>query len=234
MFVLTGFTGITPGFAGMFNDNTNMINPAAVNNAGMPGVTSLINGLADSVGEIGISTFASTNYYLYSGNLQIISYPNCITTLSALPGTNEREITLQWISPDVDESTGTCSGYDIRYSTDLNNAPSVSEQKFQSCNSVSVFSPVPVPEIAGSIQSLIITGLTQKTTYFFAVKTRDVNYSWSFLSNGTSSYAKFPPDIPGNPAQCDLSGEPINWGNWINYRQLMTSFTLSGFFVPVH
>jgi len=217
-------------YAGSFSGTENNINPSIVNNGGMSGITSLSNELTNTVAEIGISisTFTSDSYYLYSGKLQTVSYPYVITTLSAINGPSEGEIILSWTAPGSDGTIGTCSAYDIRYSTEESKSPIISEQQFQSCDSVSKFSPIPTPQSYGTQQSIIITGLEPGTTYYFAVKSRDTNYNWSFLSNGATTWAaiNYPPVVT-NLAQYSLSWQNINWDTWINYQQIYTTFTIS-------
>lgn len=177
-------------YGSSFNGTENIINPAVINNAGLHGITSLNYELFNSIGEISVSTFTSNSFYLYSGMFQTPAYPSTITDLTANPETNEGELTLLWTAPGADGIIGNCYEYDIRYSTDITDSPALSEEKYQSCDSVSKFSPIPSPYSYGTEQSLTITGLEPGTTYYFAVKSRNYNYNWAFLSNGATSWAK--------------------------------------------
>jgi len=84
-------------------------------------------------------------------------------------------ITLGWTAPGDDGSTGTASQYDIRYSTSPINASNFS--------SATQASGEPSPSAAGTEESFTITGLTENTTYYFAIKTADEVPNWSAISN---------------------------------------------------
>lgn len=218
-------------YGGYFSSFSNNIQPAVVNQAGLNGITSLTIELHNSVGEVGISSYTSQNNFLFAGFLQTISYPNRITSLSATQGLNIGEIKLFWIAPGADGTVGTCASYDIRYSTDPAQSPALSEEKFQQCRSVSEFSPIPQPQPYGSFQTITITGLMPGVTYYFAIKARDDKFSWSFLSNGATSWAatvaNTPPNPPSDLAQYSLSWENIPWDTWTNKQQFYAAFTLS-------
>ena len=85
-------------------------------------------------------------------------------------------IKLTWTSPGDDNNIGTATTYDIRYSTtaitddtDFNNAIEAIGE--------------PSPNIAGSNENFILTGLTPATPYYFAIKTSDEIPHISGLSN---------------------------------------------------
>lgn len=84
-------------------------------------------------------------------------------------------ITLTWTAPGDDGASGQASQYDIRYSTstinDLN------------WNSATQVADEPTPQVAGSIESFVVTGLNPSTTYYFAIKVADEVPNWSALSN---------------------------------------------------
>jgi len=171
-----------------FEGNGNEISPSVINAAGTSSMTSTSNELEYCTGETGISSFSSTNNFLYSGNLETVSYPLRVTSIAATPGPDGGEITLSWSAPGADGITGTCYSYDIRYSTNSDESPALSEDMFQQCRSVSELATIPAPQSYGTPHSLTISGLIQATSYYFAMKSRDANYSWSFLSNGTTAY----------------------------------------------
>ena len=111
--------------------------------------------------------------------------PGAITNLAALNPTIS-SIDLGWTSPGNDENSGTAASYDIRYSTTLINsgnwglATSINNE--------------PVPLIAGSFQSITISGLSYSTTYYFAIKTSDEVPNESGLSNIISLTTNEPED----------------------------------------
>jgi len=87
-------------------------------------------------------------------------------------------INLNWTAPGDDEGSGTASSYEIRYSTALiTNA---------NWNSATQVSHELVPLVAGSSQSITISGLSYSTIYYFAIKTSDEVPNESGLSNVVS------------------------------------------------
>jgi len=83
--------------------------------------------------------------------------------------------TLSWTAVGDDSLTGTATSYDIRYSTSpiTNNNWSAATQAPNE----------PTPSIAGSLQSLTVTGLSRQVTYYFAAKAIDDAGNSSAMSN---------------------------------------------------
>ncbi len=100
--------------------------------------------------------------------------PSAITDLAASNPTGS-SIELAWTAPGDDGSSGTASAYDIRYSTSL-----IDEGSFASANEVA---EEPIPSMAGTAQSMTVTGLSQNTTYYFAIKSSDEAPNTSPISN---------------------------------------------------
>jgi hypothetical protein len=91
-------------------------------------------------------------------------------------------VTLSWTAPGDDDMTGTAEAYDLRYSTagpidDANNFFAAAIQ----------IPGVPSPQSSGTPQTFTVTGLKERTTYFFALKTADRKPNWSALSNSLSA-----------------------------------------------
>lgn len=84
-------------------------------------------------------------------------------------------VSLTWTAPGNDSLTGTASQYDMRYST----SPITPSNFF----SATRWTNMPAPLIAGTKQSVTITGLSPSTTYYFALKTADEVPNWSGISN---------------------------------------------------
>ncbi|MBW1809106.1 MAG: fibronectin type III domain-containing protein, partial [Deltaproteobacteria bacterium] len=101
--------------------------------------------------------------------------PAAITPLSAVV-TTETSVTLSWDSPGDDGTIGTAAAYDVRYSTAL-----INPANFDSADQWTT--AVPVPLVAGTAQSVEISGLTTDQPYYFAIKTADEVPNWSALSN---------------------------------------------------
>src|SRR3989339_1099794 len=84
-------------------------------------------------------------------------------------------ITLRWTSVGDDGTTGAAIVYDIRYST--YNISAVN------WNTVTQVNEGFSPQNSGHNESYTVTGLTNNTTYYFGIKTRDEIPNWSALSN---------------------------------------------------
>ncbi len=97
-------------------------------------------------------------------------------------------VTLTWTTPGDDSLTGTASAFDIRYST----SP-ITAANFASATRWT--SGVPAPLAPGTSQSVQVTGLTQLTTYYFAMKTGDDAGNWSLISNVASKATTAAPDL---------------------------------------
>jgi hypothetical protein len=102
--------------------------------------------------------------------------PSAISTLKITIKTS-KSITLAWRAPGDDGSTGTAKSYDIRYSTS-----EITAANFAAALKVPQ-GIIPIPQTAGTSQSVTIAGLTPSTTYYFAIKTSDEIPNTSQISN---------------------------------------------------
>jgi len=84
-------------------------------------------------------------------------------------------VTLVWTAPGDDGNIGTASSYQMRYST----SPITDANWGQA----TLVGGLPAPQAAGARQSVTVNGLTQTTTYYFAIRTQDDAGNWSPLSN---------------------------------------------------
>ena len=84
-------------------------------------------------------------------------------------------ITLAWLSPGDDDSSGRASSYILRYST--------SQITDENWSSITAASGLPAPGESGSSESFTVSGLSSGTTYYFALKSRDDFGNESPLSN---------------------------------------------------
>jgi hypothetical protein len=136
------------------------------------------------------------------------SAPAAITDLAASDPTSN-SMTLSWTAPGDDDKSGTASQYDIRYS-----AASISEANWPSATQVS---GEPAPQVAGSSQSMTVSGLVPSTTYYFAMKTADEVPNISDLSNVVLSTTQGkltnqPPYFePTTPDQSVDEGDNLNF-----------------------
>lgn len=85
------------------------------------------------------------------------------------------KILLNWTASGDDGMEGKATAYDIRYSQ----AP-ISDANFELANRVA---DIPIPQAAGTQESVMVSGLAPNTTYYFAVKVADNVGNHSELSN---------------------------------------------------
>ncbi len=88
-------------------------------------------------------------------------------------------VTLSWTAPGDDDNTGTATAYDIRYSTST-----ITQANWDAATQVT---SEPTPAAASSNESMVVSGLSPSTTYYFAIKTVDEASNWSSLSNVASA-----------------------------------------------
>ena len=93
----------------------------------------------------------------------------------ALSSPSNSAMTVSWTAPGDDGSTGVATIYDLRYSTSA-----ITDGNFSSATHVS---GEPTPSVAGSLESMNVTGLSASTTYYFAIKTSDEVPNTSAISN---------------------------------------------------
>lgn len=101
--------------------------------------------------------------------------PSAVTNLAAGSPTTS-SLTLTWMAPNA--NPGTATSYDIRYST-----ATITSANFSSATSVP---GTPTPAAPGTSQSVVVSGLTAGTTYYFAMKSTDSTGNVSSISNVTS------------------------------------------------
>ena len=116
--------------------------------------------------------------------------PTDITDLAVINPTSQK-LTLQWTVPS-DTSVGGVIGYGIRMST----SPINDTTAF---NNAAVVPFYTTPKPAGSTESITVEGLNFNTTYYFAVKSKDVWFNWSGLSNSASGSTLAAPVLTVTP-----------------------------------
>jgi hypothetical protein len=113
--------------------------------------------------------------------------PAAITNLTVRTPTTT-SITLVWMAPGDDGTTGQAAEYDIRYSSSL-----ITEQNWDSALQVS---GVAAPKPANQLETFIVNGLSSAEDHFFAIKTSDEEGNQSQISNcpmGTTAQELSPP-----------------------------------------
>lgn len=130
-------------------------------------------------GKMPINRWPETN-----GFVDPINWINTHTPYSPIDPVSSSMLT--WTALGDDVNVGTASEYDIRYSTSL-----ITEVNWESATQLLVET---TPQPAGSTETLVVTGLSRGTTYYFALKSADEVPNWSGLSNvasGTTAMMTF-------------------------------------------
>ena len=117
-------------------------------------------------------------------------------------------VTLAWTAPGDDGQVGTASLYELRVS-----GSPIDEGNW---SAATVVSNPPAPLPAGTRQTLVVRGLTNGTTYYFALKTVDDAGNWSGLSNVLTwdwAYDTAPPAAPSGLSAAAQSGgaAQVSW-----------------------
>jgi len=122
--------------------------------------------------------------------------PSAVSDLAA-SGATTSSIDLTWTAPGDDDSTGTATSYDVRYST-----ATITEGNWGSATEAS---GEPTPSVSGTSESMTVSGLTADTTYFFAIKTSDEVPNESAISNVPSLATSATADTTAPDAISDLA-----------------------------
>ncbi len=123
----------------------------------------------------------------------------------SLSGATVNSLVLGWTAPGDDGAAGTAAAYDIRYST----SAIASDADFAAA--VQVIGE-PAPALAGTAQTMTVTGLSAATTYYFVMKAQDEVPNVSAKSNVPSLATLVQPDVTAPAAVIDLSlsGATVN------------------------
>jgi hypothetical protein len=113
--------------------------------------------------------------------------PGAIVDLS-LALISDETIVLRWTATGDDGTTGQASAYDLRWS----NQP-ITASNFAAATPVGV---QPVPGVAGTPQSYVLTDLALSTSYYFAVRVVDESGNWSDLGNVLGATTKATDTVP--------------------------------------
>jgi len=105
--------------------------------------------------------------------------PSTVIGLSAQPGASPGSVELRWIAPGDDNSTGTAAAYVVRYNT----VPIVVDEDENTWITSTDVTGEPVPNPAGSLESMTVTGLEMGRTYYFALRSEDEVSNVSGVSN---------------------------------------------------
>ena len=112
-------------------------------------------------------------------------------------------LTVMWAAVGDDGDTGTATTYDLRYATSA-----ITAGNWASATQVT---GEPAPHVAGTTESMTVTGLSSGTTYFFALKVADEVPNWSGLSDVPSGTTSPPPDTtPPSAVPTLVAGTPTS------------------------
>ena len=132
-----------------------------------------------------------------------VTPPDLVTSL--VTGTvTASSVQLSWTAPGDDGATGTATTYDVRYSTST-----ITEANWASATQAS---GEPSPQVAGSGETFTVVGLSQSTTYYFAIKTSDEVPNESVISNVPSLVTSdlTAPDPPSLPTSDLTAPAPVS------------------------
>ncbi len=124
-------------------------------------------------GGFGGSSWSTTGSQVTFNNTDVIA-PGQVTNLAAVDIT-ATWITLNWTAPGDNGYEGTATTYDIRYF----NAP-INNLNWDIATRII---DGLLPASTGSPQTLTVYGLSPDSTYYFALKTADLDHNWSVISN---------------------------------------------------
>ncbi|HEX8947188.1 MAG TPA: fibronectin type III domain-containing protein [Candidatus Paceibacterota bacterium] len=104
--------------------------------------------------------------------------PAAVTDLAASNPTAS-SVSLSWTAPGDNGTVGTAASYSVRYAT----TPITTANWASATQALGA----PAPLVAGSLQSMTVSGLAAATTYYFALTTTDAAGNVSGLSNVASA-----------------------------------------------
>jgi len=126
--------------------------------------------------------------------------PSAITDLEVSEVTSSH-IEITWTATGDDDTTGTATAYDLRYSNSA-----ITEANWADATLVSIPSPAP----SGTAESFSLSGINSDTEYWFAIKAVDNSEQWSDLSNIVIAETLAPPTIGTDPESMTLVKMPPN------------------------
>jgi len=148
--------------------------------------------------------------------------PINIGDLRVSSGTHVNEAILRWTEPGALGYSGTASSYTIKASTSANIANSTDFAAAQDLTAFSTIT-VPSPQIGLSAARLIIPGLQENTTYYFAIRATNTTGRVNDWVRGGSNNLNLnnfiytqnlPPQTPGNVSGFSWSdGNHIAWSS---------------------
>lgn len=137
-----------------------------------------------ALNEFGFSDWSISRSFTTLDN----TAPSTIADLQ-ISDTSETSATLTWTAPGNNGNTGTASSYDMRFANDIST--------ITSWDSATQVTSEPTPQIAGSAETMTVTGLELENWYYFGIKTTDDAGNISLISNIDSIFLSSGiPEIP--------------------------------------
>ncbi len=122
--------------------------------------------------------------------------PGPVTALTTQPLAHD-QVQLHWTASGADGDQGTAAYYELRYAT-----ARITAQNFGQATLVSTRRP---PRTSGTVDTVLVTGLSASTTYYFALRTRDLFGQLSPVSEVMSATTLAPPVIAAGPTSLSIS-----------------------------
>ena len=110
--------------------------------------------------------------------------PDAVTNLTALAGWKVDTVVLKWTAPNA--NPGPASSYLMRYST---TSFTNSEWDAAWVKNLNTKATIPAPSTTGTTELMLITGLTNGTSYWFAIKSQDAIGNTSAINSNTQDFA---------------------------------------------
>ena len=148
---------------------------ATIANAGAAGTTITMNG----------------NYSVQANfAIDVDTTPPAAVANLAAGSPSSSSMSLSWTAPGDDGNSGNATLYDIRYST----TAAIDGSNWSTATQAT---GAPMPRIAGSTETFVVTGLRASTLYYFALKAADEAPNWSAISNSPSGSTSAAPPVSG-------------------------------------
>ena len=125
-----------------------------------------------------------------------VTPPAAVADLAVIDTTFE-SVTLSWTAPGDDGEAGTATSYDIRYHA--------SPITYGNWDAATPVSNPPAPRPGGARDTIVVNGLREATTYYFALMSADEKPNWSPISNGAGVTTPPYRDVTPPAAILDLS-----------------------------
>ncbi len=126
-----------------------------------------------------------------------VTNPGAVVDLATGAATSNR-MTLDWTAPGDDGNVGTATSYDVRYAA----TPIVDQAGWDAATQAT---GEPNPSVAGTAETMQVTGLTPSSTYYFAIRANDEYGNAGDLSNSPSGTTLAPPVIAVSPSSLSAS-----------------------------